>query len=256
MIIDELVKDWRLSGVEEGDVLMIHSSLRRTFEKYRRRSFEISPEIVLESFIKAVGESGTLFFPLFNYGFTKGIAFDLRNTPSEMGKLSEAARTDARSFRTKHPIFSFAVIGKNAEELGKIDNFSGWGNDSPFAKLLELNGKVALLDCLNATMIHHAEEVCGVPYRFHKSFTGKYLDENGFETEKTYSFYARNIEMGVVNHLVPIKEMLRDSGIYTFNKNSAENILRVGDGRQIFEFVADVIKSGKTEGVFYKIEEK
>jgi aminoglycoside 3-N-acetyltransferase len=256
MIVEELAEEWRKSGVCRGDILMIHSSLRRTLQKYQAQDKEISPQIVLESFIEAVGSLGTLLFPLFNYDFTKGIPFDIRHTPSQMGALSEMARLYPRAIRTEHPICSFAVIGAESKRFEHINNYSGWGKDSPFATILEMDGKVALLDCLNATMIHHAEEMCEVPYRYHKDFTGKYTDINGETSERTYSFFVRDIENGVINHLYPIKDLLVESGIYKGGQTNSGNFLKVGSARDIFDFVTEVIKSGNTENMFYRIEGK
>ncbi len=255
MMVEELTAEWHKSGICEGDVAIVHSSLHRIIQKYKNQGKEISPQIVLKSFIRAVGSAGTLLFPLFNYDFTKGVPFDIRHTPSQMGILSETARLYPQAVRTGHPIFSFAVIGAQAEKFEHVDNYSGWGADSPFGMVLEMNGKTALLDCSNATMIHHAEEMSNVPYRFHKKFTGKYTDITGTTSERTYSFFARDIEKGVKSHLDPIKNLLVESGVYEGDRTNEGNFLKVGSARQIFDFVTEVIRSGKTEGMFYRVEQ-
>lgn len=253
---EKLAEQWHKSGVCEGDIIMVHSSLRRLFKNYLDTGELLSPQVVLESFVRAVGSQGTLLFPLFNYDFTKGIPFDMRHTPSQVGILSETARHHPQAVRTKHPIFSFAVIGAQAENICSVDNFSGWGTDSPFALLREMDGKIALLDCLNATMIHHAEEMSEVPYRYHKNFTGEYTDVDGETSERTYSFFARDIEKGVLSYLQPIKNLLDNSGILSFNSADKDKMLKVGSARQVFEFVTDIIVSGAAENIFYRIEGK
>lgn len=88
-----LSQDWVKSGIKSGDTVLIHSDLKTLFRKYRKQEKLFSLQDILESFQIAVGSSGTLLFPLFNFDFTKGVAFDMRRTPSQMGALTEAART-------------------------------------------------------------------------------------------------------------------------------------------------------------------
>ena len=65
----------------------------------------------MAALLEAVGPSGTLIAPTFNFGFTRGEPFDARATPSKMGAITELVRTDPRATRVAHPIYSFAVIG-------------------------------------------------------------------------------------------------------------------------------------------------
>ena len=103
-------------------------------------------DMFVQSFLDAVGSEGTVLFPLFNFGFSNGEPFDIRNTPSKMGKLTEAARLRPDAVRTGHPISSFAVIGAQADRFKGVNNRSGYGEDSPFAILRQMNGKIASLD--------------------------------------------------------------------------------------------------------------
>ena len=79
-------------------------------------------DLFVQSFLDAVGAEGTVLFPLFNFGFSNGEPFDIRNTPSKMGKLTEAARLHPDAVRTGHPVYSFAVIGAKADRFKGIDN--------------------------------------------------------------------------------------------------------------------------------------
>jgi len=174
--------EWEQAGVQEGDVLLVHSSLKRTIRRYFKSGIKIMLQDVLESFLKAVGASGTLLLPLFNFDFTEGVPFNIKSTPSHMGALTEAGRMHPLAIRTGHPIYSFAVIGYAATKFQGIDNFSGYGSDSPFAMLRKMNGKIAVLDRPDQnsmTFYHHVEEMHEVDYRYHKRFTADYTDEFG-----------------------------------------------------------------------------
>ena len=85
MLTHQLADEWRQCGIAPGDTVLIHSRLAPTLRRYRKHPETISPRIVLDSFLAAVGPHGTLLFPLFNFDFTKGVPFDIRTTPSQMG---------------------------------------------------------------------------------------------------------------------------------------------------------------------------
>jgi len=257
MITKEMASNWTQSGISEGDTVLIHSSLIRTIRYFLKQRKKISPQIVLDSFLEAVGSSGTLLLPLYNFDFTKGKAFDIRNTPSHMGALTEVGRLYPKSVRTGHPIYSFVAIGKKAERFRVVNNFSGYGKDSPFAILRELDGKIAVLnlsDQNSMTFYHHVEEMNKVTYRYHKQFTGEYTDANGHTEMKTYGLFVRNIEEGVLTHVNPAGELMWKNGLYKGCRPNEGNGLRVVSARIMFDFVSDIIKSGRAKNLLYRIK--
>jgi aminoglycoside 3-N-acetyltransferase len=256
MIIERLANEWQKSGISQGDTLLIHSSLKRTLKRIIKSGSEISPDVILASFLEAVGSSGTLLLPLFNFDFTKGVAFDYKNTPSQMGILTEVARRHPKAIRTGHPIYSFAVIGNQSEKFREVNNFSGYGEDSPFAILHEMNGKIAVLDLPDQnsmTFYHYIEEMNRVSYRYHKTFTGEYTDLNGCKETRTYGLFVRNIEAGVITHVNPTGELMWEKGLYSGYKPGEGCGLRVVAAQKMFDFVSEIIASGKAKGLLYSI---
>ncbi len=254
MVIDKLANDWIESGLEQGDTILIHSSLKRTIMRYKEIGYDITPDIILDSFLKAVGNLGTVLLPLFNFDFAKGVPFDIRNTPSRMGALTESGRLRPSAVRTGHPIYSFAAIGYNASKFKNVNNYSGYGEDSPFAILRELNGKIAVLDLLDQnsmTFYHHVEEMHNVEYRYHKKFTGQYTDQNGLTSEREYGLFVRNTVN--VRYRWP-SELLWENSLYKGFRPNVESGLRVIDANDMYQFVSNIIKSGKAEGLLYKVE--
>ena len=257
MIPELLAKEWKETGVQDGDTLLVHSSLKRTIKRYMAQGLRMTPQYIMESFLLAVGSSGTLLLPLFNFDFTKGIAFDIRNTTSQMGALTEAGRNHPLAVRTGHPIYSFVAIGHNAEKLKKIDNFSGYGSDSPFGLLRQMGGKIAVLDLPDQhsmTFYHHVEEMYGANYRYHKTFTGKYTDLSGTTSTKTYGLFVRNIEKGVLTHVDPAGELMWQEGLYSGFKPNEGCGLRTILAQQMYEYVANILLSGKAKNILYRIE--
>jgi len=254
--IKKLSNNWQKCGVADGDILLIHSSIRRTIEETAFREGKLTPEDILFSFLDAVGPNGTILLPLFNFDFPKTCFFDIRNTPSQMGALTEAARIHKDSIRTGHPIYSFAAIGHKAKLFKGVDNESGYGDDSPFAILHKLNGKIAILDLEDSqsmTFYHYVEEMNNVRYRYFKNFSGTYINEDGSEQIKNYKLFVRDIEKNVVTHVNPAGVLMWKNGLYQGFREKTMIGLRTISSSKIFDFVTELIKSDKAEGNLFKI---
>lgn len=257
MVIEDLAREWEKAGIQEGDVVLLHSNIRRTLKQFIRQKKKVSAKLILESFLEALGSSGTLLLPLFNFDFARGEPFDLRSTKSQMGMLSEEGRLYPGSVRTGHPIYSFAVIGAKTGLFEDVNNFSGYGKDSPFGILHELNGKIAVLnlpDQNSMTFYHYVEEMHNVPYRYHKTFTGRYTDLNGKTEERTYGLFVRDIEKGVMTHVDPMGELLWEEGLYSGSRYDKGAGLRVVSARALYNSVSDVIETGRAKGLLYENE--
>ena len=253
----DLSTEWRDAGVAEGDVLLVHSSIKGTLQRYQERGVRLSPSDILTSFLDAVGPSGTVVLPLFNFDFTRGVAFDLRSTPSHMGALTEAGRCHPSAVRTGHPIYSFAAIGSVSQKFRLVDNFSGYGSDSPFALLRTLNAKIAVLDLPDQnsmTFYHHVEEMHQVEYRYHKRFSGEYIDLDGQRAEKTYGLFVRNIEKGVLTHVNPTGELMWKNGLWRGDRPGERSGLRTISANQMFDFVSSIIQAGNAKDLLYRVE--
>lgn len=251
-----LSDEWRKSGVQEGDLLLVHSNITRTIRRYLKSGIKISAQDILDSFLKAIGPSGTLLLPLFNFDFTKGVPFNFMTTPSHMGALTEAGRLHPLGIRTGHPIYSFVAIGRLSEAFKGVNNYSGYGNDSPFAILNDMDGKIAVLDLPDQhsmTFYHYIEEMHEVTYRYHKKFTSNYTDQLGNTELRTYGLFVRDIEEGVITHVDPAGELMWRNGLYSGHRPNEESGLRTISARKMYDFISDLIISGKAENNLYRI---
>lgn len=255
--VDALAADWRAAGVAEGDMLLVHSSASRTLRRLKAMEVEADPKLIIDSLLQAVGLTGTLLLPLFNFDFTRGIPFDILSSPSSMGVLSETARQRQGVVRTGHPIYSFAALGARKDEFASVVNLSGYDDYSPFGILKRANGKIAILDLpdQNAmTFYHHVEHCEAVNYRFHKSWTGFYSDADGRTENRTFGLFVRDLERGVTTHVDPMGERLWDMGLYSGDRPRQGSGLRVIGARALYDATRDVIRLGEAEGLLYKIE--
>ena len=256
LVINDLASQWNGSGIEKGDVILIHSNISRTLRRFKKQGVTLNASDVLESFRAIVGEEGTLLFPLFNYDM--GQPFDIRNTASKMGILTETARRYLGAVRTGNPMYSFAVIGHRANEFRGLCNYSGYGADSPFTRLKELDGKIAVLDLedqASMTFYHHVEEMEKVPYRYHKKYKTLFTNLEGTQTEKEFSLFVRDIDKNVATDVNNMGDYLWQKGLYKGDKPGVGSGLRVISARALYEATAHIISSEKALGMLYRISE-
>ena len=216
-----------------------------------------SPNLVIDSLLKEVGPNGTILFPLFNFDFPETKKFSMHTTPSQMGVITEFARNNYEGFRTGHPIYSFYAIGALASEFKNIDNKSGYGKDSPFAKLRDLDGKIAVIDLddqNSMTFYHHVEEMNKVEYRFFKEFSGEYENIEYEKQNKSYYLFVRKVESGVITNVNPMGEILWNEGLYSGNRPGISNGLRIVSARKLYSKTEQIIQRGQAKDTLYSIE--
>lgn len=211
-------------GLQRGDVLLISSDVRRLVFEAMSQGDSTDLNSFLEGFMDVVGTEGTILIPTYNWDFCKGKTFDYRTTPCKTGSLGKIALKRADFIRTKHPIYSFAVWGKDADRLYRMENTDSFGQDSPFAYLKEKGAKNLFIDVTyqnSFTYVHYVEEWEGnVPYRYCKDFTAGYIDEQGMESVRTYSMFVRDLDRDVQVTIDPMESVFaEDQAVkqYTIN---------------------------------------
>ena len=141
----QLMRDLAALGIEAGDLLFIHSSLRGL------GFVEGGPDTVIDALLETVGPEGTLVFP--TYTLVRGMKetldsdthiFDPLNSPSTVGKITNTFRMRPGVFRSEHPTHSVAACGRLARVLTAthLEEGTNFGAASPFAKVLDYNGKI------------------------------------------------------------------------------------------------------------------
>ena len=254
MIIKDLSERWNRSGLSNGDTFLLHSNLKRLLSEFKRKKIKISIDLIIDSFLNTIGKNGTMIVPLFNFDFIKKNIFSIKDTPSQMGILTELFRKKYSSCRTGHPVYSFGVFGKKKEYFENIDNFSAYGEESPFGVLKKLNGKIAVLDLEDQnsmTFYHHIEEINNAHWRYAKIFKGLCVDKNGKKLNKEYSIFVRKLELNVKTNVNPMGDLLWKHGLYKGNKPLKGTGLRIIEAVKMCNFVTDIIKNNNAKGLLY-----
>ena len=192
---------------------------------------EGGPRTVMEAFAEL---AHTCLFPNFNFqSWTEGHYWDYYETPSKMGIITEFARKAYP--RTFHPIYSFAVSGRDGKYWQKCTGAEAFGLSSPFHKFYQDEGllvSVGLDDFTQTfTPVHYAEQRVGVDYRYEKDFHGIYRGMGSNPQIRTYSMYVRGD--GVVNNPNPASRELIDKGII-----KSDNL---GDWKYIYNPASDSV---------------
>ena len=204
--ISNLTEEFNKLGVVSGDILYVASDVTHlTLDACRQCGLKSKNDIdsfyglLIDGMQNLVGPDGTLLFPAFTWSFCKGIPYDARTTPGEVGAINNWILNNRADFkRTAHPLYSFLVWGHDADELVSMNNRTAWGADSPFAYLHNKHAKNLIIDVSlggSFTFLHYVEETIRVPHRYFKDFHGQYTDADGRSGERTYTMYVRDLDI-------------------------------------------------------------
>ena len=175
-------------GVRPGDTLMVHASWLPD------NGFRRGPAGFVAALVQAVGPDGLLVMPTFTYHnessgqfLTRGGVMDAARSPSRMGLLSEVFRRAPGVRRSLSPTHPLAALGRDAAGFlaGHEAALSPFGPDSPFARLLERDARILLVDApfSTVTFTHFLEDrirhSLALPFYEAEPRTGTVVDGEG-----------------------------------------------------------------------------
>lgn len=207
--VKQMVQELQALGIQEGDILLVHSSLSSLGWVCG------GPQAVVEALFSAVGTSGTLVMPAqsgdwsdpaewgnpavpepwVNIIYQEMPAFDPAVTPTRgMGRIAEMFRVYPGSLRSNHPQVSFTANGSQADFIVSEHALTPqFGDGSPLGKLYGLNAKVLLLGAGfgSCTSFHLAEtRLKDMPVKK----MGAAIRENGERLWKWFEDFAYDSE--------------------------------------------------------------
>ncbi|MBL7983342.1 MAG: AAC(3) family N-acetyltransferase [Flavobacteriales bacterium] len=228
-------------GVRAGDTVQLMADVTRMAWHARRTGQPPPSEGLLDAFVAAVGPSGNVLVPTYNFDLRSGDRFDPRHTRSISGALAGMALRHPAFSRTAHPLHSFAVSGADADTLLRSQEQGSFGPGSPFAFLFERRAALIAIDLpLNdaLTFVHFVEERIGVPYRAHTYITLDYTDRSGATTKRRFSAYAK--KHGHQMDFTALEPILERTGALTRGTVAGSQYLRV-DLAAAYGVIADEI---------------
>lgn len=169
---EKLISDFTKLGVEESDILFIHSSFKSLGD------VSGGAGTVIAALEKVIGKDGLILMPSFNLlpsREERADSWDIDTCPSTVGWLTEFFRQMNGTYRSDHYSHSVAARGKDAEafvadHLSSEGNKSPWdyspwgktyGTHSPMFRAYQRHGKLLMLgvDYETSTYIHLVEVI-------------------------------------------------------------------------------------------------
>lgn len=185
---------------EQFSTIIIVSDMIKLIRHVQSTGNQFNGELFLESIKKIIKPYQTLLIPTYNWSFCHDIPFDYKNTPSAVGLLGNLALKDKDFKRTKHPIYSFAVFGKDKDMLCQLDYKRAFCKESIFGYIANTKSLQIGIGINIYTIAHYIEEAefyDVIKYRYEKEFTNYYVDDSGDKQLKTYSMYVRDYDKHV-----------------------------------------------------------
>jgi len=173
-------------GIQKGDTLLVHSSLSKIGHLVD------GPKTLVDALINTVGAKGHILMPTspnsslqLEY-IQNNKVFDVLNSKSKTGAITEYFRTLPGVARSLHPTEPVSVFGKNASDFisGHFNALTPYQANSPFAKVAAHNGKILYLGVTldNAGTSLHTIEDAIVDFKFpvyhHNIFEFQILDKH------------------------------------------------------------------------------
>ncbi len=217
-----IVDDLRNLGLRAGDAVLVHSALSSIGE------VDGGARTVIEALLEVLTPEGTLVMPTFG-----PMPFDIKNTPSGMGIITETFRKYPGVVRSFHPTHSVAVLGPKAQELIRdhLKSPTACGAQTPFGRLTDMGGKILLLgvDQDRNTTLHMLEELVEAPYLSDKD--AHYLDDRGQIHTITLKLFP-----GPHRDFISLDSLLREKEVETIGY-VGQAVTRLIDARKMREVV-------------------
>lgn len=211
----QFINKLNLFGINHGDHIIVHSSWQVL------SGFKGRPVDMINALKELVGSEGLLVMPSLTYQnestrdyLLRDKPMNVRRSPSMMGLLSEVFRRGKdvrRSLSPTHPLVAWG--DKNKEFIADHETcLVPFGVDSPFDKLLQLNGKILTIDApfSTITFTHFLEDRIAsfVPFSLYEDelMMGNVIDYEGVLYEipvKVLSQQANSLrrEQRLINEL-------------------------------------------------------
>ena len=202
----DIVEGLQKLGVNRGDVVFFHNSLSSM------GYVEGGAETAIEAFLETMGPKGTVavhtcHFKGWHWHYAQSNlkpAFDVRRSPSLMGRITEVLRHLPGAVRCLDSSNPMCAIGRRAAYLAEnaVRCFTPCGRDTAWGKLGELDAHYMFLGTgwNTCTMMHACEEYAHAPYAFMDEPSRlEVRDENGQSHIQVQKIHTPNVPRDYAN---------------------------------------------------------
>lgn len=213
IFFDQCVELFEGLGVQPGDAIMVHSDA--VILGPGRNDIDDKIESFWGALKSIVGNSGTVLVPSFSMSWTKGEAYNVKNSPCTTGMMAKNFGASDGVLRTQDPIYNFYVWGRHQEEFVGLNANSCFGEGSLFERFYKLGGGIVCAGCSldRATFVHFVEEARGVSYRYYKTFHGETIAPDDSVISGSIKLYVRNLDLDTFPDHGALKDALMAENI-------------------------------------------
>lgn len=172
------------TGILPGSMVVLSADLTRLAMLSLRNEGNFDAGAFIKGFQDFLGPEGTLVIPSFNFNLRSKDHYSRSRTLPVTGALATETLKENGFLRTQHPLHSFLVWGRHAEDLARLENKSSFGEGSPFDFFHENQAVMLLVDVRLSeafTFVHHVEEMEKVSYRKMKKIRIFLEDDEKYE---------------------------------------------------------------------------
>ena len=235
-------------GVKKGDTLFVHSSLSRIGR------VEGGSKTILDALLEAVGSEGTVGAPTF-WGSTSiyldgNTVYDVCNSPSILGSLTEKIRNYKGAKRSFSPSHSAAFIGNNAEYLTKNHHLdiTPFYLNSPYLKMIKIKAKIVLIGVSleYMTSFHTIEDIIpNFPYKvyYKEPINFTIIDPN--RNKISVKTFVHCPEVGRQRQCLKMEKYLNEAGII-IKKRLGLGEVKIIEAAKLHYTLKDLYKKGIT----------
>ena len=170
-------------GLKPGVTVCAHSALSRL-------GYVVGgPDLIIDTLMEMIGPEGCLLMPSYPTGgstaafLASGEAFDVRNSPSKVGVITEVFRRRSGVERSLHPTNPLAGWGAGAPDLLRDHEKSRtpYGPATPYGRLADRDDAyILMLDTHIHSYLHHLQERVDFPnLHLPEQETATYIDHSG-----------------------------------------------------------------------------
>lgn len=154
--VDDIINVIKMSGIKPGYPIIIHSAFSNFY------NYEGTADELIDKILEYIGPEGTLCMPSYPHNKkSPEIIFDIAESPSAAGYLSEVFRKRRNVKRSLNQLHSVCALGKDADYIvsDHINSKICFDEHSPYYKISELGGYTINLG-MPKWYVGTAEHVC------------------------------------------------------------------------------------------------
>lgn len=222
-------------GLNKGDKIIVSSS-------FGHINADFTPSELISLLQETVGEEGLIMMPYYppmnsTEWAAKQQQFDMRNTKSGMGILTNVFSKMPDVYMSKHPTKAVCAWGKGAEEIVKDHDLSTtpfyW--DSPYGRLLAKDSKSLGLGSKKMPIIHTIEDVLSAsPFDYYqeKSYSLHLIDKDGNNQLITTRVHS----LSVLDRCLPAGDYVREIKCKSYKRiNVGSAFVYIIDNNDLYE---------------------